>query len=306
MKEPISISFCINDKYAQHLAVVITSILANNPEDEFVFHVLHSPMPESTIEKVKRLETMYPRHKIVFHCMDGEIAAKFPIPEGLEHVSNETYYRYFLPEVLKDEDRTIYSDVDVLCRLPIGELRDYDLKGNLFGAIRNYIGETTGYYKMTLPKYGLKEGMPYFFTGFLVMDLKALREGGYQQKFIDLTNKEGANLAYIDLDVMNIICQGKILEMDESWNCTSHYKPFRKDIKIWHFPGALQKPWCPYWRNITWIPYLYYLLKSPYADKAKELIINKIKGFFYFKYTKKGATRHLVCGVRVWRSRKRG
>lgn len=48
MKKPISISFCISNNYAQHLAVVIASILLNNPDEDFVFHVVHhSVTPES-------------------------------------------------------------------------------------------------------------------------------------------------------------------------------------------------------------------------------------------------------------------
>ena len=38
MKDPISVSFCISDNYAQHMAVVIVSILLNNPEEIFTFH----------------------------------------------------------------------------------------------------------------------------------------------------------------------------------------------------------------------------------------------------------------------------
>ena len=67
MSDAISISFCINDSYAQHLAVVITSILVNNPDDDFVFHVLHSDVTDASIAKVRELEQIYPRHRIEFH-----------------------------------------------------------------------------------------------------------------------------------------------------------------------------------------------------------------------------------------------
>ena len=41
MKKPIFISLSVSDNYSQHLAVVLTSFLINNPDSQFVFHVLH-------------------------------------------------------------------------------------------------------------------------------------------------------------------------------------------------------------------------------------------------------------------------
>ena len=40
-RETVSFSFCISDNYAQHLSVVIASLLVNNPCTSFVFHVIH-------------------------------------------------------------------------------------------------------------------------------------------------------------------------------------------------------------------------------------------------------------------------
>ena len=299
-------SFCINDKYAQHLAVVLTSILVNNPEEDFIFHILHSNVTDESITRVKELEKMYPRNRIVFHHVDPSRFSSFKIPVQLEHVSVETYYRYLLPELLLDEDRTIYSDVDVLCQRSLDGLWNYDLKGNLLGAVRNYEAESRGYREQILAKFGFSASSPYFFTGFLVMDLKALRAGGYVRSLVDRTCADGAKLPFIDLDVVNLVCEGRILEMSEEWNCTSRYRPWKANVRIWHFLGWTQKPWCNIWKNITWIPYLRYLRKSPYADKVWSLIWGHIKGFFYFRYEKKGVTRHLVCGIRVWRSKARG
>lgn len=114
-KDAISFSFCISENYAQHLAVVIASILVNNPDEDFVFHVVHHSVSPGTEGKLRELEKAYPHHRIVFHRIDADAFARFPIPRTLAHVTREMYYRYLLPELLSDERRTIYSDVDVLC-----------------------------------------------------------------------------------------------------------------------------------------------------------------------------------------------
>ena len=96
----------------------------------------------------------------------------------------------------------------------------------------------------------------------------------------------------------------RILQLDARWDGINiRYSPFRNDIAIWHFMGALLKPWCNIWKNTTWPIYLKYLLKSPYRDNAWRFVWGHVKGFFYFRYTKKGATRYLVCGIRVWKKK---
>ena len=297
--ERISISFSVSDNYAQHLAVVLTSVLVNNPGSNFIFHVLHRNITPANERKVKALEATYPNCRVAFHKIDASRFDRFQIPAELEHVTQETYYRYILPEVLADEDRTIYSDVDVLC---VGDLRplwNIDLQGNLIGAVSE--GEAGDFKKRRLD---LEGEAPYFNAGLQVIDLKTMREGGYTAKLMDNTIKYAKLLAWPDQDVINITMRNRILAIDPKWNSVGQsYNPFRRDVVLWHFAGFTQKPWCNIFKNITWIPYLKYLLKSPYRNAALKFVWGHLKGFFYFTYTKKGVKRVLVCGFRVWKGR---
>ena len=296
--EPISMSFSVSDSYSQHLAVVLTSVLVNNPKSNFVFHVLHRNITKASECKVKKLEAIYPNCIVKFHHIDSSQFDRFPIPEQLEHVTQEMYYRYVLPEVLSGEDRTIYSDVDVLCVGDLKPLWELDLKGNIVAAVSE--GERGEFKKKLI---GLDGDAPYFYSGLLVMDLKAMREGDYVRKQMEMTNAMAGRIAWPDQDVINTVFRNKILQLGPEWDGINvKYSPFKKGIVIWHFPGFLLKPWCNIWKNITWMPYLKYLLKSPYSSSAMRLVWNHFRGFFYFRYTKNLVTRHLVCGIRVWRS----
>ena len=300
--EPISMSFCISDSYAQHLAVVLTSVLANNPSSRFVFHVLHSGVTPENQARVKELEKWHPNCELRFHMVDMTAFADFPIPPGLEHVTRETYFRYLLPDILPDEPRTIYSDVDVLCVADIAKIWKMDMDGSLMAAVRNYKGEARGD-RRDIVKFGFAPDSPYFFTGFLVMDLAAMRAGNYVRRLMDATVRYGERVTFIDLDIVNLVCEGRIKEIDATWNETGRYSFLRRDVKIWHFLGFTQKPWCNIWKNYTWLPYLKYLLKSPYRANAMRFVWGHVKGFFFFKYTKRGVTRYLVCGLLVWKGR---
>jgi lipopolysaccharide biosynthesis glycosyltransferase len=135
------------------------------------------------------------------------------------------------------------------------------------------------------------------------MDLEGIRRDGVSAKLFENTRKFADILCWYDQDMINLVCQGRILQLDKLWNCADRYSPFRCDVRQWHFQGFTQHPWCNLWKNITWIPYLKYLLKSPYRDNWRAFVWAHIKGFFFFTYEKKGVERTLVCGILVRKKR---
>ena len=298
-REMISMSFSVSDNYSQHLAVVLASVLVNNPQSRFVFHVLHRNISDENQSRIRELERIYLNCEIRFHLIDAGRFEKFPIPKELEHVTQEMYYRYLLPEVLADEERTIYSDVDVLCVGDLRSLWELDLKGNILAAVSE--GEAGEFKKKLL---GLEGDAPYFYSGLLVMDLETMRRENSASSLMGNTIKYAGKIAWPDQDMINLSFRNRILQLGSEWDGINvKYSPFRKGIIIWHFPGYTLKPWCNIWKNTTWPIYLKYLLKSPYWGNSLHFVCGHIKGFFFFKFTKKQVTRYLVCGVRVWRSR---
>lgn len=294
---PISMSFSVSDNYSQHLAVVLASVLSNNPHSRFVFHVVHRNITSESQARIRELEQMYLNCEIRFHLIDASRFEKFPVPKELEHVTQEMYYRYLLPEILENEDRTIYSDVDVLCVGDLRSLWELDLKGNILAAVSE--GEAGEFKKKLI---GLEGDAPYFYSGLLVIDLETMRRENASAKLMGNTLKYASRIAWPDQDMINLTFRNRILQLGPEWDGINvKYSPFRKGIIIWHFPGYTLKPWCNIWKNTTWPIYLKYLRKSPYCDNAWRFVWGHIKGFFFFKYTKKQVTRYLVCGIRVWR-----
>ena len=295
MTAPISISFCISDNYSCHLAVVLTSIAENNPRSEFIFHVLHRGITAENRNLIGELGKIHPNCRVEFHFIDASLFDAFPLPKDLEHVTREMYYRYILPEVLAGETRTIYSDVDVICVGELQKLWELDLEGNLLAAVSE--GEAGETKKRMIGRTGSE---PYFYSGLLVMDLEGMRRGGYVRKLFETTASFARRLSWPDQDAINIVFRSRILQLGPEWDGINvKYRPWRKGIAIWHFPGALAKPWCNVWKNISWPLYLRYLVKSPYRSEAVRFVFGHVLGFFYFRYVKKGVERILICGIRV-------
>jgi lipopolysaccharide biosynthesis glycosyltransferase len=136
-----------------------------------------------------------------------------------------------------------------------------------------------------------------------VMNIEKLREMNFFDACMSKTVEKSDELLFPDMDVINAVMEGKIADIDPLWNMTDRFSFFRKDVKMWHFVHQTQKPWCNLWKNITWIPYLKYLLKTPYRGEALRFVLGHLKGFFFFAYTKNRSRRYLVCGVRVWKRR---
>lgn len=296
-KESISMAFSVSDNYSCHLAVVLASVLSNNPGTRFVFHVLHRNLSAENQAMLKKFEKAWPVSSVRFHLVEEASFARFPVPKELEHVTQEMYYRYILPEAVPECPRMIYTDVDILCVGNLRPLWETDLEGNVLAAVSE--GEDGEFKKKLL---GLTGGAPYVNSGVLVMDLERMRAENATEKLFSNTLKYAGRIAWPDQDVINITFRDRILVIEPIWNGFNVTDPeMKKRVVIRHFANATQKPWCNIWKNTTWLSYLEYLRISPYRAESWRFVWGHIKGFFFFKYTKKGVTRYLVCGIRVWR-----
>ena len=154
-----------------------------------------------------------------------------------------------------------------------------------------------------MTRMGIKLDSKYYFSGMFVMDIKKLKEFRFFDKCMGKTVEKSNELIFPDMDVINALMEGQFAEIDPIWNTTARFSFLRKKVKMWHFVHQTQKPWCNLWKNVTWIPYLKYLLKTPYRSEAFRFIWGHIKGLVFFAYTKNRQKRYLVCGIRVWKKR---
>ena len=181
--------------------------------------------------------------------------------------------------------------------------RSYSASGLVVVGVVSDGKENTGRFRTYREMLGMDTDSAYYCAGLLLMNLDLMRKEGIPEKLFENTRKFADRLSWYDQDIINLVCGGRIVELDKTWNCTDKYSPFRKDVRQWHFQGFTRHPWCNLWKNITWMPYLKYLLKSPYRKNAFAFVWAHIKGFFWFSYAKKGVRRRLCCGILVYRKK---
>ena len=141
--------------------------------------------------------------------------------------------RCWFPDILKDLDKVIYLDIDILVRKPLDELWNLDIENYYIAAVEDL--NIRLFWQSCF--VGIEEE-EYINSGVLLMNLKKMRQDNLvkKMKFL-LTTVE---LKFLDQDALNIACNKKIYYIDTRFN-SSYISGEVSDPFIYH--GVRIKPW---------------------------------------------------------------
>jgi lipopolysaccharide biosynthesis glycosyltransferase/tetratricopeptide (TPR) repeat protein len=208
--------------------------------------------------------------------MDGWLA-NIPVTL-LQHTTIATMDRLFLPELLPDVDRLVYTDIDVIVLGDIAELHDIAPSSRGIAArpsidpeflrqvntIENLARKQPAERAARVRRLGAREVdllARSFNAGVLVLSLARLRELGLAEAAIELVREFGMN----DQEALNIFSRGDFSELPAAWN-TFAYREVREGAKLIHWAGRV-KPWARrhVWAQSEWKRY-YMPLASPATE----------------------------------------
>ena len=258
----------INQKnsYGRHLGTTLLSVLKNSKED-WNINIIYENLSSETKNKLNEIINSY-KSKINYIEMDKEILKKFKVRTGT-HLSSIVFARLFIPEFLKNEDRAIYLDCDIVVLKPLEKLYKIDLNGNSIGVVLDGKKDQ----KSSLQRLNLSLKRTYFNAGVMVMDLKKLRGNGKFLKTIEYCLNPDRELQLNEQDALNIMFENDYMINDIIWNYThgnSEENSYTEsEIGIVHFTGDV-KPWdC---RSYSPYKHLYwkYLNETPWEGFEEE------------------------------------
>lgn len=250
-KSTIAIVFSTDDNYAPYTSTALFSLIKNcnikEKYDVFIFYTDLSP---------QKKEALYELHtenvSIYFKDLSSIIREYADLFYAPAHYSKESYYRFFIPDILGEiYEHVIYLDDDLIVNCDISEiLLDIDPKMTIHDVL-NY---STNSVSQRIQSLGLSY-QSYINAGVLVINCKAFRKRCYFEKAIECI-KHKPDLKCIDQDVLNIVCQGDIDLIAPSWNIQWHnlndiskLVPVIQDLivklkhpRIIHYTSD-QKPW---------------------------------------------------------------
>ena len=169
-----------------------------------------------------------------------------------------------------------------------------------------------GVIDIDVAKHSVRLGLQkYFCSGVLLMDLRAWREHGVEQKCMDFLRNHADRIVLHDQDVLNIVCQEHLSYLDPTWDAqacetrlgkTSGFNELAKTANIVHFIGG-RKPWHPGCKHPFRKDYFHYLRMTPYKDFEKRFFWMCVRHFFWHTKYSHGRKRWYCCGVRVWQKK---
>ena len=252
----IPVVMAINDNYTLYAGVAIQSIKEHVSKDKFYdIYVMYTWLKPESIKKLESLSEDCCRISCINVSSDlNGYSFEDKMNKELWHISQETFYRFLIPDLFVGYDKIIYLDADLIVQDDLAKLYYVKLGKNLLGGCYNPHWDEM--YRMMENVLKI-DPLSYINAGVLLINAKAWREEEIKGKCFQALSEYGTSIKYQDQDILNIVCQHRICLIDYQWNFVyslyitknSDYMRFLKnnafcmeDLKIIHYTWW-QKPW---------------------------------------------------------------
>ena len=288
----IPVVFCFDSRIILGASVAIKSLIdcAKNTIT-YDIRIFHSDINLKDQKNISKLAENT-RHNIAFHYINPDLFKDAPKNKG--SWTEIVYYRLLIPEILKEYDKVIYSDVDVLFKDDLEELYSIDINDYEMAMVRaekntpNIIEHR--YFEENKNDY-------IYWSGLILYNSKRFREEKILNKLYKNIETYKNKLKAYDLDLINVTCQN-ILPLDlkycvlqgffynDDYTKIKEYEYLKfvyndEEIKnaknnaiIIHYAGYPGKPW---------------RMKKPYSDYQKYIdkLPKKLKKYTFRDLRKK-------------------
>lgn len=302
----VPVVFAADNNYVPMVTTTIYSMMRNaNSNRFFDVAILQQDISSSNRETMQEFFSNFHNMNLRFIDIQREISG-FKLSTNNTHISNETYYRFLIQDILPFYDKVLYLDSDLIINSDVGTLFDTDIEDNLLAACHDidYLGNLNikhGNKRIAYTRNILKlqNAYGYFQAGVLVLNTRAMRAEHTTNEWLSYaTNPQ---YIYNDQDVLNIYCEGKVEYLDWDWNvvhdcdgrvskvfsfapnnCFDSYQESRHHPRIIHYAG-FEKPWkkvnCDfaevYWRYARHTPFYEALLDNSSDSKKPQRVTRK-------------------------------
>lgn len=261
--DEVGIVMSCNHSFCPVMAVSIYSIVCNAKTDRnYKLYILNNDISEKYKAKIRRLETS--NFYIQFINIGKKLMKDYHLHVD-QHITVETYFRLFIPELF-DCKKLLYLDCDMVVNDDVAKLYDQKVDGYYVAACRDIDAMGTMKCKKEIYQY-IKHtiGCPigtYFQAGVMLLNLDKIKKSFTTRKLLDIAGRK--KWKFWDQDVLNYAFKGNVLYLPQRWNVLmdwenntdsrmrvirkapfeyySEYCEARKTPYIIHYAGY-QKPW---------------------------------------------------------------
>lgn len=223
-KNSIPVVLACDDKYSKYVGLVIEEIMINNKSNSFYeIFVMSNGISKFWSEKLTLLSSKYRNLKVTI--IDGERWLLNRKLNEVYHVNKTTFLRLCILDYLKNYDKVIYLDCDIVVNDDLSKLYKTNINNFALGACLDtvqisYLYNEKSTASILFKKYELDNPWNYFNAGVLLMNIKKMNEISSCNDLISLCEKN--KYRFQDQDVLNIVYQKHTKILDNKWNCFSH------------------------------------------------------------------------------------
>lgn len=261
MSNIIPVVFCFDERIILGASVAIKSLIDCAKETTtYDIRIFHSDLDIKNQKNLTSL-TQNTKHNIAFHYIAPELFKD--APHNNHSWRENVYYRLLIPEILKEYDKVIYADVDVLFKGDLAEIYNDDISDFECSAVAMEKNNS----EMICHKYFPENKNEYtFISSFIVFNCKKMREEKFVDRIFETIKTFNTRLKFFDLDTWNITCDKikpipyrygvfQSIYYSDDFNSSEEYKFLKllysdEELKnekantiMLHYAGNPGKPW---------------------------------------------------------------
>ncbi len=314
-KNNVAVVFACDNNYVPYLSVAIQSIVDHKKlENNYDIIILNNgiiPYYQKLLKETYQCNNV----SIRFYDVSNLYYTYHNLFYSHTYYSPTVYFRFFIPEIFTSYSHIIYLDCDLICLRDVADLYQQKLGNNLLGVVRDieYLriyNENKNVREYCDNVLQMKDYIHYFNSGVLLFNIKQCQKFNLSQKLLQQLQCIGKPMI-VDQDILNSVCEGKVLYLDQCWNVEWHsyylygnllpyqvpdifYGQYLKAIKnpfILHYAIDV-KPWdCPehctaeiFWHYAAKTPFFVQIIYKHFeqkiyalAQKLEQLPINNVQ-----------------------------
>lgn len=222
----IPIVFSVNDKFSKFASVAIQSIIENATiGHKYIIYVFYINLSKSNIDKLESQKNQYVEIKCVNINKYIELKNFYEIGD----YTYEIYFRYYIPKILKQYDKIIYLDSDIIIVEDIAKLYYEDIGDKPIAAVTDF-------------EHYMNNKNNDFNSGVLVINTKEFERLQIRKKCIELIKLKKYD--FPDQDALNEICKNNVYILNPKYNyqvSLAYYHKFKKNIRKRNFKKLFQE-----------------------------------------------------------------
>ena len=276
--DTIKIVSASDDKYVQHLGIMLTSLLMNTASRERLeFFVIDGGISDKNKEILESIVGKYGLKMHFFH-LNPERYQSFKV---MSYFGQVTFFRIFVTELFDPSvEKILFLDCDMIIKGDIAELWETDISGYYAAAVEDVGIENDGLFGTQLKRsLGIKRRSRYFNAGVMVINMTLWRNQNIPDQTRSYLLSHFNDVIFPDQDALNAVLCDKWKPLHPKWNQQATLQLFNKkkwvisedlieavsDPSIIHFSEP-SKPW--HYMNLHPMKkeYLKYAALSPWKD----------------------------------------